>query len=113
MTLSPAPNDPLRLAEAAKIAFPDGSITENSLRREIRRGNLAREIIAGKIYVTLNDIADMRARCRENPRGHASTSAAVRAGRQSGSSSTADSLKSARAAANLIAQALKNPSQTT
>jgi hypothetical protein len=113
MDARPNPDAPLRPAEAAKWAFPDGSITKSSLQREIRRGNLAYEMIAGKIFVTLNDIADMRAKCRENPRGRASTFVAERGGRQFGSSSTADSLKSAQAAASLIAQALRKPSQTT
>jgi hypothetical protein len=39
-------NTPLRLAEAVRIAFPDGGMTVSGLRREIARGRLAVEIIA-------------------------------------------------------------------
>jgi hypothetical protein len=57
-------DDPLRLAEAARIAFPDGSMTASGLRRERDRGHLAVERIAGKDYTTLRDIREMRKRCR-------------------------------------------------
>ena len=36
-------NDPLRLAVAAAIAYPDGSMTAKGLRREAKRGNLVKE----------------------------------------------------------------------
>lgn len=55
---------PLLLATAAKIAFPDGSMTPEGLRHEIRRGRLAYETIAGETYTTLADIATMRRLCR-------------------------------------------------
>jgi hypothetical protein len=55
---------PLRLALAAKIAFPDGSMTVSGLRREIKRGRLEVERIAGKDYTTLEAIARMREACR-------------------------------------------------
>lgn len=58
------PTTPLRLAVAARIAFPDGSMTLAGLRREISRGRLAYEVIAGKHYTTLSDIEDMRRLCR-------------------------------------------------
>lgn len=51
---------PLRLEVAARIAFPDGSVKLASLRREISRGRLAYEVIAGKHFTTLADIAEMR-----------------------------------------------------
>jgi hypothetical protein len=44
---------PLRLAEAAAIAFPTGSMTESGLRREAARGRLSVERIAGKDFTTL------------------------------------------------------------
>jgi len=50
------PNTPLRLAEAVRIAFPSGGMTVSGLRREIARGRLAVEIIAGKQFTTLADI---------------------------------------------------------
>lgn len=55
---------PLRLEVAAKIAFPDGSMKLAGLRREIARGRLSYEVIAGKHYTTLSDIEDMRRLCR-------------------------------------------------
>jgi hypothetical protein len=45
---------PLRLAVAAAIAFPDGSMTASGLRRKMCRGRLVIERIAGKDYTTLN-----------------------------------------------------------
>lgn len=55
---------PLRLALAAAIAFPDGSMTMKGLRREAARGRLAIERIAGKDYTTLAAIGRMRDLCR-------------------------------------------------
>jgi hypothetical protein len=55
---------PLRLAEAVQIAFPRGGITVSGLRREIVRGRLVAEEIAGKQFTTLNNIGRMRELCR-------------------------------------------------
>lgn len=55
---------PLRLAIAAAMAFPDGSMTESGLRKEAGRGRLVIERIAGKDYTTLQAIAEMRKLCR-------------------------------------------------
>jgi hypothetical protein len=55
---------PLRLGEAVRIAFPTGSLTVSGLRKEIERGRLVAEIIAGKTFVTLNAIKEMRRLCR-------------------------------------------------
>lgn len=57
-------NTPLRLARAAALAFPDGSMTEKGLRREFQRGRLVIERIAGKDYTTLSEIEKMRVLCR-------------------------------------------------
>jgi hypothetical protein len=59
-----APDAPLRLSTAAKLAFPDGSMTASGLRREANRGRLRIECIAGKHYTTLNEIERMRELCR-------------------------------------------------
>jgi hypothetical protein len=56
------------------MAFPDQSISENSLRREAKRGRLTIEIIAGKVFTTLNEIERMRGRCRVEVRVPVSTS---------------------------------------
>lgn len=55
---------PLRLEVAAKIAFPDGSISVSAMRRLVDSGQLDHERIAGKIFVTLKAISEMRSRCR-------------------------------------------------
>lgn len=60
---------PLRLAEAAEIAFPGGGMTASGLRKEASRGRLVIERIAGKDYTTLAAIADMRKLCVLKPAG--------------------------------------------
>src|SRR6478735_48793 len=57
-------DQPLRLAVAAVLAFPDGSMTASGLRREAKRGRLVIERIAGKDYTTLANIERMRTLCR-------------------------------------------------
>src|SRR4051794_29663892 len=59
---------PLRLSIAAKLAFPDGSMTASGLRREAARGRLRIERIAGKDYTTLDSIDRMRELCRVQAR---------------------------------------------
>jgi hypothetical protein len=58
------PNTPLRLSVAAALAFPDGSMTTSGLRKELARGRLIVERIAGKDYTTLANINLMRELCR-------------------------------------------------
>lgn len=58
------PDEPIRLAEIVKIAFPSGDMTVAGLRRERDRGRLVTEIVAGKEYTTLNHIKRMRELCR-------------------------------------------------
>src|ERR1700746_774625 len=69
-----APSTPLRLEAAARLAFPDGSMKLAGLRREIARGRLAYEVIAGKHYTTLADIDAMRELCRVQAKAPVSTS---------------------------------------
>src|SRR5499433_3463067 len=64
---------PLRLAVAAALAFPDGSMTASGLRREAARGRLALERIAGKDYTTLANIERMRELCRVQAKAPDST----------------------------------------
>jgi hypothetical protein len=47
---------PLRLDTAASLAFPDGSVTGDTLRREARKGRLVIEHIGGKYFTTLGAI---------------------------------------------------------
>lgn len=55
---------PLRLDVAVKVAFPAGGLTVAGLRKEIARGRLEVELIAGKHFTTLAAIERMRERCR-------------------------------------------------
>src|SRR5262249_33101721 len=63
-----SPDAPIRLSTAAKIAFPDGSMTVSGLRREAVRGRLIVERIAGKDFTTLKHIDRMRELCRVRAR---------------------------------------------
>src|SRR5882724_3089208 len=55
-----APNTKLRLEAAARIAFPDGSISVSALRRESAAARLTIYRIAGKDFTTLADIEEMK-----------------------------------------------------
>jgi len=81
------PDTPLRLAVAAALAYPDGSMTANGLRNEARRGRLEVELTAGKTYTTLAAIGRMRELCRVAPPARTCASAAASLG---ASSSTVD-----------------------
>jgi hypothetical protein len=111
-TLNPdsvRPDTPLRLDVAARIAYPDGSMTASGLLREIQKGRLDCELTANKQYVTLGGIERMRAKCRVDQKDRASTSANAPAAKPSMSSST-ERMSSAQAAAQAIAEGLKKPS---
>ena len=83
---------------AAKLAFPDGSITASALRRESLRGRLVIERIAGKDYTTLANIERMRRLCqlerKESGSGSApgEVTAAAAFAKPPGSFSTATSI---------------------
>lgn len=64
-------NTPLRLNVAAEIALPDGSMGAAGLRKERDADRLQTELIAGKEYVTLAAIAEMRELCRGRRKGRA------------------------------------------
>jgi hypothetical protein len=71
-----SPDTPLRLAVAAALAYPDGSMTASGLRREGKRGRLVIERVAGKDYTTLGHIERMRELCRLEAKAPAFTSGA-------------------------------------
>jgi hypothetical protein len=113
------PETPLRLEIAAALAFPDGSMTGSGLRREGERGRLVIERVAGKDYVTLRNIENMRTLCRLHPKepgsgcgGNAETREAGLPTPPSTSSETVD-IKRARAAAEMIVAKLKESSKRT
>src|SRR5215470_10056435 len=113
------PDTPLRLYAAAALAFPDGSITETSLRKACTQGELEYELLRGKYHTTLAAIKDWRARCRVQPKGQGSGSArksetptARSASARSGSFEM-DHARSARAALHKMLKAPTAPSSNT
>jgi hypothetical protein len=90
---------PLRLSDAAALAFPHGGVTASGLRREAARGTLAVSRIAGKDYTTLAAIRGMIERCRVEAKAHGCGSSLRKgAATQYGSSKTR-SVEQAQAAA--------------
>jgi len=115
----PGPDTPLRLEQAIKLAFPCGGMTVSGLRREAARGRLVIERIAGKDFVTLQAINEMRALCRDTQKvldfGSNQRNVTNKEGlpvEQHGSSETAR-IKSARAALELTARGLNVRSPNT
>jgi hypothetical protein len=107
------PDTPIRLAVAARHAFPDGTMTASGLRREAQRGRLVIERIAGKDYTTLANINRMREQCRLTQDrtfiSDARDSTRRGATRQSGSSRT-EAISEARAALRTILKGPNAPS---
>jgi hypothetical protein len=110
---------PLRLDVAAKLAFPDGSMTAAGLRKEAGRGRLIIERIARKDYTTLSAIARMRELCRLPPRVHGCGSEKPNAIEQRKSRTTryglsaTEAIKRAHDAALATVEKLSKPSPTT
>lgn len=109
---------PLRLAEAAEMAFPRGGMTAAGLRREAQRGRLALMRIAGKDFTTLAAIREMMDRCRVAPSDLAygsgrSEPAPMEACEPPPGSSSTSADRSALDAALTIAGALKQRSPDT
>ncbi|CCD95759.1 conserved hypothetical protein [Bradyrhizobium sp. ORS 375] len=114
-----APDTPLRLTDAVKIAFPLGGMTVAGLRRERDRNRLVIERIAGKEFTTLAHIERMRELCRDEARELDSSSrppAATSAERlpivRPGSSETTDGT-SAQAALRMRLQQPRRSSRNT
>jgi hypothetical protein len=53
----------MNLAEAARLMWPDGPLTERSLRTAIREGRLPISVVAGKFFVTKQALGALSA-CR-------------------------------------------------
>jgi hypothetical protein len=106
------PTTPLRLEVAAQLGFPGGSMTASSLRRLVIAQKLEHEKIAGKYFVTLAAIEEMRTSCRVPAKAPASSFKGPETGNPPGSSGT-DSGPSALDAMNAIAEGLKENLQPT
>jgi hypothetical protein len=102
------PTTPLTLAVAARLAFPDGSMSSDALRRLIVAGKLDAELIAGKYFVTLAAIGEMRKRCLVKAKDPASSSTIE----ATGSSQMADTTMGLDAM-NMTANKLKNDLRNT
>jgi hypothetical protein len=118
------PDKPLPLEMAARVAFPDGSMTASGLRNEIKKGNLQASKVAGRIWTTLSNIKRMMERCQiteadDAARVRNSTSAnpSDPAASSDGSSSTAppaaSASREAQAHLSQIVQRLRKPSPPT
>jgi hypothetical protein len=116
---------PLRLDVAAAIAFPGGAMTASGLLNEYMRGNLVVEKIANKYFTTLDAVAEMRKRCRQQASAPApstacpdepprpdSTCASDATDPPSGSSST-EAASLAQARLSMIAERLTTRSPRT
>jgi hypothetical protein len=56
---------PLRPASLARIAFPDGSVTERAVRDMMLDGRLDSITISGKRFSTLRAVKEMTAKLKE------------------------------------------------
>src|SRR5258707_7829185 len=105
------PDEPLRLSDAIKFAFPHGGMTVSGLRNEAKAGRLVIEKIANKHFTTLRAIEEMRNSCRvkNNPPVSGSVRQATTETLYGSSSMTGSKL--ALAAARTIVMELKNSSK--
>jgi hypothetical protein len=118
-------NKPMPLEMAARVAFPDGSMTVSGLRNEIRKGNLEASKVAGRIWTTVNNIERLMQRCSiteaagdaARDRNSICANRNDPAASSDGSSSTAppadNESSEALAHLNQIAQRLRKPSRPT
>jgi hypothetical protein len=104
---------PLRLEVAARLAYPDGSMTAAALRRLVVAEKVTHEFVAGKYYVTLAAIEEMRASCRVPAKPPTLPSKNIVTDEPQPGSSETDSFRVAQDAMNMIAEELKKPSPAT
>ncbi|WP_210184725.1 hypothetical protein [Bradyrhizobium sp. LMTR 3] len=104
--------DMLRLEVAARIAFPDGSMSASALRREAAGGRLTIYPIRNKHFTTLAHIEEMQQLCRAQAKVQGSRSSRPEAAPPCGTFAT-DSAPSALAALKATAQALSENSPPT
>lgn len=100
------PDVPLRLEDAARIAFPGGGMTVSGLRRERDRGRLAVEKVAGKEYTTLSAIKEMRRLCRVQQKESVSGSEKPKASDPPPGSSATDAVQSGLAFLQTLSEKL-------
>ena len=104
-------DEPITLAEAVALFFPEGPLTINSFRKAAKRGDLAVRRLLGKDFTTPRAVREMTKPCQvESQSRPASSSESVMAAAPSGSSSTAAG-RSARDAAKKTFAELKAASE--
>jgi hypothetical protein len=103
-------DEPMRLQDIVRVAFPHGGMTVSGLRKEAGRGRLVIERIAGRDYTTMADIRRMRELCRVQPKVLDFTSALREVEKENTTSSSTlptDDTKRAQDAAEQIFEGLK------
>jgi hypothetical protein len=95
------PETPLRIAQAAEIAFPDGSMKASGLRRERDAGRLETWFIAGKEFTCLAVIEAMIELCKQASKSRV---------RQSTAPPLPDDVRASVALASLLAKCEPRPS---
>jgi hypothetical protein len=117
--IQPGPDDPVRLANAVRLFFPEGSgVTVATLRRAAAQGRLTVEKMNNKLFTTRLYIEEYRKACRVNQKGQdsdsneQSTKTESSVGKRTGLSMTERS-ESALAALRRTNVALKKRSPTT
>jgi hypothetical protein len=102
--------DPITLAEASQLVLR-GVVSVNTLRAEIRRGNLAVEKIGKNLFTTPAAIREMRDKCRVQQNLPDCTS--EKTGKQSPGSSATATKTDELAALRATVKALKGGSLST
>lgn len=92
-------DEPMTLAEAAAVFFPDGPLTLSSLRTAVRDGDLAIARVAGKILTTPRAIREMTKPCRAEMPSRTEAGTGGTAGASGPGPLSAERLKAAQAAA--------------
>jgi hypothetical protein len=57
----------LTLQDAARIFFPGGNVTENTLKLSVRQGKLVAYRIGKKYWTTARDVREMRSKAKVKP----------------------------------------------
>ena len=99
---------PIRLALAARLAYPDGSMSVSGLRRLGEKGLLVIERVNRRDYTTLTAIRQMREQCHVAPKVRASGSV-PRAATVTGNYTVPCTSSSIAAARSQLAAQLANP----
>jgi hypothetical protein len=110
------PSTMLRLVAAARIAFPDGSISVGAMRRLAADGLLTIYEIRGKQFTTLDNIEEMKIKCRVQAKDRDSSFSKPKAAPECGISATGNkptALDALKANAHKLIENLPNTSSAS